>query len=302
MEPTNEPSEVLSKASSEDPSAVPSEGNVAPGGSSGATDRDSPSPGDRPGSGRDGAGSDGRAAEIVHKLRAIRPLHMRSVVLAEFLGSIAPGDAVDALAALIVRASSSSDPDYAGAVECLVVMLGEPDLLPYRARASLYAAAKERGHHAVRRLFFDSSATADDEDRDDASAVRPVTPRGRPLTLGERKSLARSHRRDLLVHLLRDPHPDVIRILLGNPHLTESDVLGLASRRPAAGSALAEIAGNPRWATRYAVKRALVRNPYTPLALAMRLATTLRRTDLRVISQDPQLAELLREHAAGLVL
>ena len=226
---------------------------------------------------------------------------MRSVVLAEYLAGVAPDDAVDALAALIAHASTTADPDHTGAVECLVTMLGEPDLLPYRARAALYAAAKERGHHGVCRLFFDSATGASDDARDQAGAARSVVPRGRPVTLGERKSLARSHRRDLLVHLLRDPHPDVIRILLGNPHLTESDVLGLASRRPATGAALAEIAGNPRWSARYAVKRALVKNPYTPLALAMRLATTLRRSDLRVISWDPQLPVLLREHASGLL-
>ena len=243
-----------------------------------------------------------RATEIVHKLKPIRPARMRCVVLAEYLTELSADDAVDALAALVRRAAQHADVDYRVALECLVAMLGDPELLVYGARATLYAAAKQRGHHAIRRLFFEASpGGSDDRGSSDANAERPVVPRGRPLTLGERKSLARSHRRDLLVHLIRDPHPDVIRILLSNPHLTESDVLSLASRRPAAGAALREIAIHPQWSTRYPVKRSLVRNPYTPLALAMRLATTLRPGDLRSIARDPQLAELLREHAAGLL-
>ena len=38
----------------------------------------------------------------------------------------------------------------------------------------------------------------------------------RPLTLGERKSLARQPSRAALARLLRDPHPAVVELLLDN--------------------------------------------------------------------------------------
>ncbi|MCG8417815.1 MAG: hypothetical protein MJE77_07710 [Proteobacteria bacterium] len=247
-----------------------------------------------------------RAAEIVQKLRPIVALRMRCVILSEHVATLTATAAVDALAALVSRATRRNDADYLLALECLIAMLSDPALLPYQSRAALYAAAKERGHDAIRRLLFEISPDLSPGatlagPAETSTGERSVVPTGRPLTLGERKSLARAHQRDLLSHLLRDPHPDVIRILLGNPHLTEADVLSLASRRPASGAALSEIAASQRWIARYPVKRALVKNPYTPLVLAIRLATTLRPGDLRDVAGDPRLNTLLREHAAGLV-
>ena len=49
---------------------------------------------------------------------------------------------------------------------------------------------------------------------------------------------------------------------------------------------------------RHAVKRALVLNPSTPLADAIRIATTLRSGELRALAADASLPEPLRIHAA----
>ncbi|HEX4419604.1 MAG TPA: hypothetical protein VH165_16940, partial [Kofleriaceae bacterium] len=48
----------------------------------------------------------------------------------------------------------------------------------------------------------------------------------------------------------------------------------------------------------HAVKRALVLNPSTPLADAIRIATTLRSQELRELAADHSLPEPLRTHAA----
>src|SRR5262245_40690701 len=98
--------------------------------------------------------------------------------------------------------------------------------------------------------------------------------------------------------MLRDPHPDVVAILLDNPHITESDVVCIASARPAVSASLAKFAVHARWSVRHAVKRALVLNPSTPLADAIRIATTLRSQELRELAADHSLPEPLRTHAA----
>ncbi len=117
---------------------------------------------------------------------------------------------------------------------------------------------------------------------------------GRPLTLGERKSLARKHDRGLLARLLADPHPDVIRGLLANPRLTEDDLVALVARRPARPEILAEVARAPRWAHRPRVRLALVLNPATPFELAVLLASLLMRQDLRLVTESTQLSPALR--------
>jgi hypothetical protein len=61
---------------------------------------------------------------------------------------------------------------------------------------------------------------------------------------------------------------------------------------------LTRLATHPRWSVRHAVKRALVMNPSTPLADAIRIVTTLRTAELAELAQDPALPEPLRVHAA----
>jgi hypothetical protein len=105
----------------------------------------------------------------------------------------------------------------------------------------------------------------------------------RPVTLGERKSLARRNDREWISRVIRDPHPDVMKILLLNPRLTETDVVRLCARRPVAGEVLREVFQCSRWIVRYPVKVALALNPYTPLDMALQLAPLLRDQDRKRI-------------------
>lgn len=224
---------------------------------------------------------------------------MRQVVVAEYLQTASPEAAVATLYQLVQGSLCARDSDCAVALDSLTGVLADPALLSYERRATLYAAAKRADQMIVARLFFDASPGL--AQREELAEARPLRPRGRPLTLGERKSLARSPRRQVLVAIIRDPHPDVTRIALGNPHITESDVVQMAARRPAPPEMLAVIANAPRWRARYPVKRALVKNPHTPSHLAVRLLTTLRRSDVRAVALDSQLSRPVREHARALM-
>ena len=242
------------------------------------------------------------AQALIQRLRAIREPLTRRLALAGMLGQ---GDAatwVEVLADLLRRAGRTDDADAQATVECLTHAVAS-DALPYAARTALYGAARTAGHGAVARLFLDASppTVSEDELEKALEPERPLRPRGRPLTLGERKALARSARRDYLVPLLRDPHPDVVAILLDNPHLTEPDVVTVAALRPAVPASLERVAAHPRWSVRYAVKRAVVLNPYAPVHVAVRLATTLRESDLVEIARDVHLPPVLRAHAAELL-
>jgi len=116
---------------------------------------------------------------------------------------------------------------------------------------------------------------------DPRAAKLPDFGRGRPPTLGERKSLARTRDRELLSRVLRDPHPDVMHILLDNPRLTEVDVLRAASARPVASEVLREIFLSARWIIHASVQAALVLNPDCPRDVALFLVPQLSRGDAR---------------------
>lgn len=237
---------------------------------------------------------------LVDKLKALRDARMRVAVLAEHLASKSADATVEELAQIIRCSVRLGDAGAVMALGCLALALGPARSVPYEQRRELYTTARRQARDAVARLFLDAGPAAESLAGDPLAPERPLTPNGRPLTLGERKSLARGHRRELLLQLLRDPHPDVVAVLVDNPHITERDVLVLASRRPSTADALAHVAASRRWLPRHGVRVALVKNPYTPVPWAVRLATTLRTSDLRAIAADPHLAPLVREQAQDL--
>jgi hypothetical protein len=110
--------------------------------------------------------------------------------------------------------------------------------------------------------------------------------RGRTLTLGERKSLARRPDRETVEKLVRDPHPEVIRKLLANPRLTEDDVVRLVSKRPSRADILTAIARSPKWVRRTRVRLSLLLHPDLPSELASPIIGLLVRQELRLVAQS----------------
>jgi len=227
---------------------------------------------------------------------------MRVASVAEAIARATPADAARLLADLIAGACDATS-GHRAALDAALEVLADPARLTYVFRAELYAAAREAELPEVALLLLDAAPKTrgteslerhlDDE--------RPLVPTGRPLTLGERKSLARGHRRDVLLHLLRDPHPDVVTVLLENPHLTEADVLRIAARRPVLADTLEAVAASRRWRARQALRRAIVFNPYARLPLAARLMAMMSDRELEEAARDVSLADALQRHAADLL-
>lgn len=121
----------------------------------------------------------------------------------------------------------------------------------------------------------------------------------RDMTLGHRRSLARSARGDTLQKLLTDPDPVVVDRLLANPSVTESQVLAIAARRPTVTVALERVIDSP-WIRRYRIQSALAQNPYLHPKRAAALLPLLNRRDLRAVARDSTLNVSLRESAQHL--
>src|SRR5215510_12298623 len=236
---------------------------------------------------------------ILARLKALRDPRMRVLALIEALREDDPTDWVHTLASITPRAPLNIAPDATEAREAITHAAADP-ALPYAVRQRLYEAAAGQQLPAIARLFLVASPTTMDAQQLARSLApeRPLRPTGRPLTLGERKALARTHDREQILLLLRDPHPAVIAILFDNPHITEADIIRIAAARPAVPASLTRLAAHPRWSVCHAVKRALVLNPSTPLADAIRIATTLSPGELRELAADGSLPEPLRTHVA----
>jgi hypothetical protein len=122
---------------------------------------------------------------------------------------------------------------------------------------------------------------------------------GRPLTLGERRALARRPSRHTLHRMMQDPNPMVVRIVLNNPKITEEDVVRMAARRPAVPSVLCEIAKT--WTLRPRVRLTVALNPGAPPAVAVPLLSLLAAHELRQIIRSTQLSAVVRATANEIV-
>lgn len=228
-------------------------------------------------------------ASAAHELqRRCASIHDRALRFAVVRDALLRSPASLAVELVELALESPDDVSLLGAVA-----LGLDELAPRRAAAAWLARAAGRDLAAA---MLESTPPTEG-----LPELRvPDFGGGRPLTLGERKSLARRRDRNVLARVLRDPSPDVVRILLENPALTEADVVRLAARRPIDPRVLLALVADLRWVIRPAVRKSLVQNPWTPLDVALRLLPHLTRSELSELERAADLRDPLRELAGVL--
>lgn len=233
-----------------------------------------------------------RAEAIVRATCSIPEVELRAAYIRAVLRELETVALAEALEVFCARAEQA-EPHAREALIALVDALQDPALADIVQRLREEAVGVPL--LALERLVRQPLAVASRRDVPQPEEDRvPDYGRGRPLTLGERKSLARRPDRAMTERLLRDPHPDVIRQLLGNPKVVEEDVVSLAARRPCRPDVLAQIARMPRWTTRARVRMALVLNPDTPLDVSAPLVGLLVRQELRLVATSTTVAPALR--------
>jgi hypothetical protein len=125
-------------------------------------------------------------------------------------------------------------------------------------------------------------------------AERILAARIDDLSEGERVALARRASRGVIGVLIASGVSRVLRSLLGNPRLIESDVARIAARSQAPPDVLAHLVGDPRWGCRRSVRLALIKNPRTPAQAALGALRGLSATDLRRLSRDIATPRIVR--------
>jgi hypothetical protein len=121
-----------------------------------------------------------------------------------------------------------------------------------------------------------------------------LTIRIEELSLGERIALSRRAPRGLIGSLIDSGEDRVLRGLLGNPRLVESDAVRIAASRCGAPGFFHFLAAHPAWGRRRAVRLALVRNPRAPVQIALRLVDGMPVRDLRQLVKDVKVPRIVR--------
>jgi len=228
---------------------------------------------------------------LVRSVLAIQELSLRRDWLCSYVGSQPLAGRAIVLNGLC-EAAECGEPRAREALVALVVLLARDGQSPWvvelRERATRECLSSIG--RLLRHYPLESETITEDTTVPDYGV-------GRELTLGERRSLARRPHRAAFDKLLMDPHPLVLEQLLGNPRLTELDVVRIAARRPAHPSTMRQLSTFSGWLVRTRVRLTLIHNPGAPCTLVVPLIALCTRQELREIVQDPTLHPVARSVA-----
>ena len=130
----------------------------------------------------------------------------------------------------------------------------------------------------------------------------PVFQRVALMSVKDRVMLAIKGTREARMILVRDPNRMVAGAVLRNPRLTDSEVETIASLKSVPEDVLRRIGQNRQWARSYIVIHNLVRNPRTPIATSLGFINRIQSRDLRVLSQNKNVPDVIRQNAYRLYM
>lgn len=233
------------------------------------------------------------AERLVHQLSTLSDPYLQLFSFALRLREMPPKEAAMVLAQICregAKGRVAFEPArlHLLAREPLEEILGQEKLHSLRRELSLLGYGEAR-------LFLSPDPPNLAFERQQEGGRRPAE------SLGFRISLARRPAPRLIERLIHDPDERVIRTMLGNPRLTEAEVLKIASSPRTSPSILSTIAHHQRWVCRYRVKLALVYNPHTPLRVSLGLLPFLLRQDLEEVVRYEPLPGAVRGRAQQLM-
>ena len=204
------------------------------------------------------------------------------------------------LLALLVN---DSDPEIASTAEKTLQAISKDALAAFLARAD--APTELRTFFAARGIepaaaasdseapLIDTSPT-EDEVEDDKDDEGTALQRLQKLNVPQKVQRATKGSREERAILIRDPNKMIAMAVLSSPKLTTSEIEAFARAGNVGEDCLRVIAKTRAWMKNYNVVSALTRNPKTPVAISMNLLSRLSEKDLRNLSTDRNVADVLR--------
>jgi hypothetical protein len=114
------------------------------------------------------------------------------------------------------------------------------------------------------------------------------------LTIGEKKTLAKTAPRPVIGLLKNETDPSVFSCLLRNPRCVEEDLLPIINDELTPVQILETIASDRQWTNRYPIRVALVRNEKTPIRFCLSFLSKLHTRDLEQLVKARQTPYLIR--------
>ena len=120
------------------------------------------------------------------------------------------------------------------------------------------------------------------------------------MTRGERVALARRCHRPMVRQVTRTGDAMILEAFLDNPRATENDILVILNTAEPTPEFIAIVVRHHKWGQYRGVRAAVVRNPRTPLSLALSVLVQLSRRDLRDLCDRRDVPDAVMDAAQAL--
>jgi hypothetical protein len=168
----------------------------------------------------------------------------------------------------------------------------EPEPEPETATVAAGDLVLTESEYAVKILSEDER-----QQTEKVSAVQKIY----RLNTAEKLITALKGSREERAILIRDPNRLVTMGVLGSPKITEAEIEAFSGMKNVSDQVLREIGNHREWTKRYAVMNNLVRNPRTPIGLALNLVPRLSPRDVKSVAIDRNVPEPVRKMAQKFV-
>ena len=204
----------------------------------------------------------------------------------------------------LLLAEENLEPDFFG--ECLAANRHRPEILqllmsdfrtPFEIRAEasgiLHLPAPDEKRLALLRKKADETPA---EEKKQTLLTKIAT-----MSVGEKIQLAMRGSREVRNILIKDTNKEVVKTVMQNPKMTESEVELIAMNRNISEEVLRTVGSRREWMKNYAVTLALVTNPKTPIGVSLGQIPRIRKGDLVKFEKNRNLPEAVRAAAKGLL-
>jgi hypothetical protein len=176
----------------------------------------------------------------------------------------------------------------------IAAFLARPDV-PSELKTFFAGRGIEPGAAAMNNegALIDTSPKTD-EVGDDKDDEQTALQRLQNMNVPQKVQRATKGSREERAILIRDPNKMISLAVLSSPKLTITEVEAFARAGNVAEECLRTIAFCRAWMKNYNVVAALARNPKTPVAISMNLLSRLNEKDLRTLSTDRNVPDVLR--------
>lgn len=206
---------------------------------------------------------------------------------------------------LLVLLTDDQDPEIARAADATLTAIPTGSLSAFIARSDV--STEIRAFFAARGIepaeipastadepLVDTALPADAEDDDSEDAKLNALQKISAMSPAQRVALAMKGTREERAILIRDQNKIVAVAVLSSPKITETEVESIAKMASVSDEILRIIALTRAWIKSYNIVVALTKNPKTPVAISMNLLSRLNEKDLRMLSIDRNIPDILR--------